>query len=124
MVRIDGKPRCRAQRVPDWLWGPTIACAGITRIADAQPTAPILTEDGRLCFSAGNRLIMLHTKLRPASSAWPMTRADAQRSGRTVASCRILTCGWSLDGELELRFAGQAGGVSWSRWLTSLRRDA
>lgn len=78
------------------------------QIADAQPTAPFLTEDGRLCFSAGNRLIMLQTELRPAPSGWPMTRADAQRSGRTAASCRILTCGRSLGGELELRFASQA----------------
>jgi hypothetical protein len=78
------------------------------QIADAQPTAPFLTEDGRLCFSAGNRLIMLQTELRPAPSGWPMTRADAQRSGRAVASCRILTCGRSLGGELEIQFAGQA----------------
>jgi hypothetical protein len=78
------------------------------QIADAQPTPPLLTDDGRLCVSAGNRLIMLQTELRPAPSAWPMSRADAQRSGRTVASCRILTCGRGVGGELEIRFAGQA----------------
>jgi outer membrane protein assembly factor BamB len=72
------------------------------------PTAPFLTEDGALCFAAGSRLVMLQTGLRPASSGWPMWRADAQRSGRTTASCRLVSCRWLENGDLELKFVGVA----------------
>jgi outer membrane protein assembly factor BamB len=72
-----------------------------------MPTAPFLTDDGRLCFSAGNRLTMLQTELRPAASGWAMWRADAQRSGRTAVSSRVLGCSRTEDDELELSFAGK-----------------
>jgi hypothetical protein len=78
------------------------------QIDDVTPTPPFLTKDGALCFSAANKLIMLHTELRPAESGWPMWRADAQRSGRTWAACRVVTCRKCDTGELELKFAGTA----------------
>jgi len=71
-------------------------------------TAPFLTEDGALCFAAGSSLILLQTELRPAASGWAMWRADAQRSGRTTASCRLVSCRWIENGDLELKFVGVA----------------
>jgi hypothetical protein len=72
------------------------------------PSPPFLTDDGWLCFSAGNKLTMLQTELRPAASGWAMWRADAQRSGRTSASSRILGCWLTTNDEWELRFTGRA----------------
>jgi hypothetical protein len=76
------------------------------QIDGVTPTPPFLTRNGTLCFSAANRLFVLETELRPPASGWAMWRADAQRSGRTWAACRLVNCRKCDTGELELKFAG------------------
>ncbi|MCL4177376.1 MAG: PQQ-binding-like beta-propeller repeat protein [Verrucomicrobia bacterium] len=78
------------------------------RLDGVPPSAPLLTGKSVLGFSAGRRLIALQTALSPAAGGWPMWRADAQRSGRTSASSRMLGCRRTEHGELELYFAGTA----------------
>jgi outer membrane protein assembly factor BamB len=77
------------------------------------PPPPFLTDDGRLVFSAGNRMIALQTDLRPATGGWSMWRADPQRSGRTVVSSRILDLRPENPGSWALSFAGKRGARCW-----------
>jgi outer membrane protein assembly factor BamB len=72
------------------------------------PTSPWLNDQGSLCISAGARLLMIQTNLRPASSGWAMSRANPQRSGRAQTSLSILGLSPAEKDSWELQFIGVA----------------
>ena len=80
-------------------------------LVEGAPTAPLLTDDGLVCLSVGNRMVGLKTNFRPAPSGWAMFRADPQRSGRTARVLSITAFRRTVAGAWELSFGGEAGVV-------------
>jgi hypothetical protein len=75
----------------------------------ANPTAPLLAEDGVMAFTSGNRVFALQTPMTPADSGWAMHRADPQRSGHVTPAVRIMSLAPTTEGGWELKVAGLRG---------------